>query len=100
MGYVRKMTGADSMKANAAAQEVAIRKAADDQARQLVESARMAAEQQRIAAERENAAKVIQGMQEAPGTADVSLDAGGVPLAEIKRRRATFKFGASPGVQL
>lgn len=100
MGYVRKMTGADSMKANAAAQEVAIRKAAEDQSKQLLEAARMAAEQQRVAAEREAAAQVIQGQQTITGTADVVLDAGGVPLAEIKKRRATFKFGASPGVQL
>lgn len=100
MGYVRKMTGADSMKANAAAQEEAIRKAAEDQSKQLMEAARMASEQQRIAAERESAAQVIRGQQEAVGTADVVLDAGGVPLAEIKKRRATFKFGASPGVQL
>lgn len=100
MGYVRKMTGADSMKANAAAQEVAIRKAAEDQAKQIMEAARMAGEQQRIAAEREQAAQVIQGMQETVGQVDVSLDGGGVALAEIKRRRAQFKFGAQPGVQL
>jgi hypothetical protein len=100
MGFVRKLTGASSMKANAAAQEVAIRKAAEDQSKQLIEAARMASEQQRIAAEREAAAQVIQRQQHVVGTADVALDAGGTPLAEIKKRRAVFKFGASPGVQL
>lgn len=101
MGYVRKMTGADQMQANAAVQEAAIRKAAEDQSKQLLESARLASEQQRIASEREQAAQAIQAAQPAAaGTADVVLDAGGVPLAEIKKRRATFKFGASPGVQL
>lgn len=100
MGYVRKLTGADSMKANAAAQEAAIRKAADDQTKQLMEAARMASEQQRVAAEREQASRVVQDMQETTGTADVSLDGGGVALSKIKKRRAQFKFGPQSGVQL
>lgn len=105
MGFVRKLTGADSqsrtLNENAARQVEATKAAAAEQTKQLMESARMAAEQQRILAEREAAGEILAKSSALDtGTVDVAQAApGSASLAETQKRRAQFKFGI-PGVSL
>ena len=97
MGYMRKMSGANDIKANADRQEKAIREAAAAQTKQLQEQARMAAESLSTMQQREIAQNEISNMTFADaGSTDVALQ-GPETAAEKKRRKAQFNFSGSGG---
>lgn len=97
MGFVRKRSGADAIKENAARQEKAIQESAAAQTKQLQEQARMAAESLSTMQEREVAQDEISRMTFTDaGSTDIQLTPDSSAQAK-RKRKAQFNFSGSGG---
>ena len=97
MGFVRKMSGAGTINANAARQEKAIKESAAAQTKQLQEQARMAAESLSTMQQREVAQDEISRMTFTDaGSTDIQLTPDS-SAQEKRKRKAQFNFSGSGG---